>query len=404
MRAFGTCSAVVAACVLSLVTGGCAAPAATSTARAPSAPSAPAGTAAPGGAGYHAHGTLEAVAATSAANAWAVGDLGQQGTPLIVHWNGTKWSRVRAGAPAGTELRAVAASSPGNAWALGQTYPPVGVRPRSVILHWNGRAWRQVPSPAQSGAYLNSVSVTSSANAWIVGLYFASANRSAGSTRPIALHWNGSAWRRVPVSAGAAAELTGVSATSASNAWAVGGFASSGPNRAAGFVLHWDGSSWSRVPSAPASAGQPIAVAATATDYAWLADSATGSEFAWPGGRVAGLWNGRDWTAVPIPLVQTHSEGRGGEVKALAVAGHAAWMAGDYCTTPTSCGNGQLLPLLLRWTGGAWQPTPLPANDLTIFGLAVLSSTSAWAVGDDYGNPTGPNKTLILHWNGTTWS
>src|SRR5690242_16675881 len=89
MRAFGTCSALVTASVLSLVTSSCAAP---------GAASAPAGTAAPGGTGYTAHGTLEAVAATSATNAWAVGDLGKQNTPLIVHWNGTKWSRVPAGA------------------------------------------------------------------------------------------------------------------------------------------------------------------------------------------------------------------------------------------------------------------------------------------------------------------
>jgi hypothetical protein len=401
MRALGICSALVTASVVLLVTSGCAAPAVTSTARAPIATSAPAGTAAPDSTGYTAGGTLEAVAATSATNAWAVGDLGQQGTPLIVHWNGTKWSRVPAGAPADTELHAVAASSPGNAWALGWTYHTDSTIATSVLLHWNGRAWRQVPSPAPSGAVLSSVSVTSPADAWVVGSYFASANRSAGSTRPIALHWNGSAWRRVPlpVPAGAAAELTGVSATSASNAWAAGGFASSGTNRAAGFVLHWAGSSWSQVPSAPASAGEPIAVAATATDYAWLADSATATKYAWPGGRVAGLWNGRDWTTVPIPLVQTHNQGRGGQVSALAAAGHAAWMAGDYCTTTTSCGNGQLLPFLLRWTGDAWQPTPPPANDLNIFGLAVLSSTSAWAVGY-----THPRTTLILHWNGSKWS
>jgi hypothetical protein len=402
MRAFGICSVLVTASVVSLVTSSCAAPAATSTARAPSATSAPADTTAPDSTGYNADGTLEAVAATSTTNAWAVGDRGQQDTPLIVHWNGTKWSRVPAGAPADTWLHAVAASSPGNAWALGETYPPTGsLRQMPVILHWDGRAWRQVPSPVPSGAFLSFVSVTSSANAWVVGSYFASANRSPASTRPIALHWNGSAWRRVPlpVPAGAAAELTGVSATSASNAWAVGGFASSGTDPAAGFVLHWDGSSWSQVPSAPASAGGPVAVAATATDYAWLADSATGSEFAWPGGRVAGLWNGRDWTTVPIPLVQTHNEGRGGQVSALAVAGHVAWMAGDYCTTTTSCGNGQLLPFLLRWTGGAWQLTPPPANDVNIFGLAVLSSTNAWAVGYIH-----PRTTLILHWNGSKWS
>jgi len=316
-----------------------------------------------------------------------------------VHWNGTKWSRVPAGAPADTWLHAVAASSPGNAWALGETERTGSPRQMPGILHWNGRAWRQVRSPAPSSAHLSSVSVTSPANAWVVGSYFA--DPSAGSTRPIALHWNGSAWRRVPLPlpAGAAAELTGVSATSASNAWAAGGFASSGTNRAAGFVLHWDGSSWSQVPSAPASAGEPIAVAAAATDYAWLADSATATEFAWPGGRVAGLWNGRDWTTVPIPLVQTHNEGRGRLVSALAVAGHVAWMAGDYCTTTTTCGNGQLLPFLLRWTGDAWQPAPPPAKDVTIFGLAVLSSTNAWAVGY-----THPRTTLILHWNGSTWS
>jgi hypothetical protein len=67
--------------------------------------------------------------------------------------------------------------------------------------------------------------------------------------------------------------------------------------------------------------------------------------------------------------------------------------------TLTSCGNGQLLPLLLRWTGGGWQPTPPPANDVNIFGLAVLSSTSAWAVGYVHARTT-----LILHWNGTKWS
>jgi hypothetical protein len=369
------------------------------TAQAPIATSAPAGTAAPDSTGYNAHGTFEAVAATSATDAWAVGDLGKQGTPLIVHWNGTRWSRVPAGAPADTWLDAVAASSPGNAWALGRNYHTHSAGGKSVLLHWSGRTWRQVHSPALSVADLAAVSVTSPADAWIVGNYHASTGV------PIALHWNGSAWRRVPlprlpIPDGGGAQLNGISETSASNAWAIGAFLSKQRDTGAGFVLHWNGSSWSQVPSAPASAGEPIAVAAAATDYAWLADSAAGTETEWAGGRVAGLWNGRDWTTVPIPLVQTHEEGRGGDVRALAVAGHVAWMAGDYCATPTLCGNGQILPLLLRWTGGAWQPTPPPANDDTIFGLAALSPTSAWAVGYAYSSQT----TLILHWNGSKWS
>jgi hypothetical protein len=82
MRGFGMRSALMAASVVSLVTGGCTGPAATTNG------------AAPGSAGYTADGTLEAVAAVSATDAWAVGDLGQEDTPLIVHWNGSSWTQV----------------------------------------------------------------------------------------------------------------------------------------------------------------------------------------------------------------------------------------------------------------------------------------------------------------------
>jgi hypothetical protein len=374
------------ASVVSLVTGACGAPAATNTIRAPVAASAPAGAAAPDSTGYTAHGTLHAVAATSGADAWAVGDLGQENTPLIVHWNGSKWSSVPTGAPADTLLHAVAASSPGNAWALGETYHTDSTVSTSVLLHWNDRAWRQVHSLALPGAHLASVSVTSPADAWAVGSYFAS------GVRPVALHWNGSVWRRVPlprlpIPAGGGAQLNGVSDTSASNAWAVGAFLSEQGTPGAGFVLHWNGSSWTQVPSAPASAGNPIAVVATATDYAWLL------------GAVTGLWNGHDWTTVPIPLLKTLPDGRGGDVSALAVSGHIAWVAGQYCTTTTMCENGFLLPMLLRWTGDAWKLTPPPGNSIVIFGLAMTSPTNAWAVGNE-----GPLTTVILHWNGSTWS
>jgi hypothetical protein len=381
MRASGIRSALLTAWVVSLVTGGCTAPAAMGTARAPVAAGAPAG-ASPGSTGYAVSGVLEAVAATSATDAWAIGYHGYGNPPLIVHWNGIKWSSVPAGVPAGSVLRAVAASSPGNAWIAGDIGTTPGLSQTPVILHWNGRAWRQVPFSAPPGTVLSSVSVTSPSNAWAVGSYPTSGDRLAGHPRPIALHWNGSAWRRVPlpkmaIPAGEGAWLTGVSATSASNAWALG----------TGFILHWNGRSWSQVPSAPARAGHPIAVVATATDYAWLL------------GAVAGRWNGRDWTTVPMPLVNMHGNGRGGDVLALAASGHIAWVAGTYCTSPAPCADGQVLPLLLRWTGNGWKLTPPPTGNVGIVGLAATSSTNAWAVGS-----TQPRTTLILHWNGSKWS
>ncbi len=381
MRASGVCSALITAWVVSLVAGGCMAPAGTSTARAPAAATAPAG-ASPGSTGYAVFGMLEAVAATSATDAWAIGYHGYGNPPLIVHWNGTKWSSVPAAVPADTVLSAVAASSPTNAWIVGDSGLIPDISQTPVILHWNGRAWRQVPFSAPPGTGLSSVSVTSPSNAWAVGSYPTSADALGSEPRPMILHWNGSAWRRVPlpkmaIPAGDGAWLTGVSATSASNAWALG----------TGFILHWNGRSWSQVPSAPARAGHPIAVAATATDDAWLL------------GAVAGRWNGRDWTTVSIPLVTMHGNGRGGDVLALAAAGNIAWVAGTYCTSPAACADGQGLPLLLRWTGDAWKLTPPPADNVGIVGLAATSPTNAWAVGS-----TQPRTTLILHWNGSTWS
>jgi hypothetical protein len=48
-------------------------------------------------------------------------------------------------------------------------------------------------------------------------------------------HWNGTTWARVPSSCPGLGDLTGVAATSPSNAWAVG-FFSSNPARA--IALH----------------------------------------------------------------------------------------------------------------------------------------------------------------------
>jgi hypothetical protein len=57
----------------------------------------------------------------------------------------------------------------------------------TVILRWNGTAWKQVPSPSPApSAGLSGVAATSASNAWAVG--------NTGSTTLI-LRWNGTAWK-----------------------------------------------------------------------------------------------------------------------------------------------------------------------------------------------------------------
>ncbi len=374
MRSVVGAAAIVLAA--SAVTAGCLATATSAAVKESASPASPEGTS------YSVTGVLSAVAASSAGNAWAVGTGGAGGKALIVHWNGSRWSSVPTGAPPDTALHAVAVSSASNAWALGETNSGRGA---AVILHWNGRAWKRVSFSAPAGTFLDSVSVTSPASAWAVGSYSTSADHA------IALRWDGSAWRRVSLPKLAlptgyqGTALTGVSATSRSNAWAVGAFVAEAAGAGGGFALHWDGRSWKRVSSAPAREGTPVAVAATSARYAWLIGCPC---MGGPGGAVTGLWNGHAWKTEPTPVAKAGVFGGSGD--AIAAAGHLAWAAGAYDNTR--------LPMLLRWTGKAWKLTPVPTSKISVAGVAVTSATNAWAVGN-----TTKGKTLILHWNGSKW-
>jgi len=124
---------------------------------------------------------LKGVAATSDANAWAVG--GSTGA-LIEHWNGTAWTRVPAPALSMGSLEGVTALSATSAWAVG-TIVDKGDRLASLIERWNGSSWARVPSPA--AALLVSVTATSARDAWAVGF-------SSGGATGIIEHWNGSSW------------------------------------------------------------------------------------------------------------------------------------------------------------------------------------------------------------------
>jgi len=53
--------------------------------------------------------------------------------------------------------------------------------------------------------------------------------------------------------------------------------------------------------------------------------------------------------------------------------------------------------LILHWDGTAWTqvPSPNPARDNVLTGVAATSASNAWAVGSFTG--TGPSQALALH-------
>jgi hypothetical protein len=165
------------------------------------------------------HGYLTGIT-TFKGGAWAVGASGTHpnGTPglhkpLIMRLTGSTWTRAPYSNKSGGHLTAVAASSPANAWAVGSVMDDAGDGPQ-LIVHWNGRAWQQVKYPAlPATGFLTGVATTSRDNAWAVG------NTYPGAI--FILHWNGKRWRlvRAPGMTATQDTLVGVTATSATNAW-----------------------------------------------------------------------------------------------------------------------------------------------------------------------------------------
>ena len=117
-----------------------------------------------------------------------------------------------------------AATSPANAWAVGTYENRLGRR--TVVEHWDGKAWTVQPSPNLGGsnAYngLSAVAATSTSNAWAVGT---GQNGPGPWSETLAEHWDGKAWKiqTSPNLHGFAFnQLSGVATTSPTNAWAVG--------------------------------------------------------------------------------------------------------------------------------------------------------------------------------------
>ena len=192
-------------------------------------------------------GVFNGVTATSASDAWAVG--GNNGNTLIAHWNGTGWKQVPSPNASGANtLDGVAATSASNAWAAGLYTTSASPGGEPLIERWNGTKWQVAATPTFSGLtnILYGVAATSATNAWAVGYL----DNSSSDSQSLILHWDGTTWKQVP-SPDPSTQYTvlyGVTAISATNAWAVGDY--SGDNGVERTLIeHWNGTAWKQVPS-----------------------------------------------------------------------------------------------------------------------------------------------------------
>jgi hypothetical protein len=268
---------------------------------------------------------LNAVAAVSASDAWAVGLSRSRGEPartLVLHWDGRRWAITASpnAGPGDNFLVSVAAASARDAWAVG--YRDARGVLRSLVEHWDGDRWTVVRLPRLSGPGngLNAVDMTASGEVWAVG----GSARARGPSQPLVLRLDGRTWSSVTAPASIhSATLNGVAAWGRRGAWVVGAMRNGGGDRA--FSLQADGSSWN-VRTIDVTAALSVDLNAI-----WAADPgdvwAVGSSFdgRWYRPLVEHGVDGR-WSSVLTPRIP------GYDGRLLAVAGFAGgelWAVGS---------------------------------------------------------------------------
>src|SRR5947209_3661709 len=254
-----------------------------------------------------------AVAAASTSSVWTVGTSKNQ--PMTEHWNGTAWSVVQSPST-GTEgsiLSGVTAISTNDAWAVGYYTNRIALT-RTLVEHWNGTAWKIVKSvnPETYGMdYLTRVTATSASDVWAVGYTCSLPDCGGGSSEQaseLVEHWDGTAWSVVLYSFnGDNAYLTDVTAVSANDIWTVGYHNdcwSCGPYQT--LIEHWDGTSWSRV-SSPNSGYQDVlnAVTAISANSVWAVGEYANDYTNQPLQTLTEHWNGTSWSAIASPNPST---------------------------------------------------------------------------------------------------
>ena len=124
---------------------------------------------------------LNGLVAFNAHNIWAVGDdsnsVGPSATfaPLFEHWNGSSWNVVSAPLQGNSDiLNAIAATSPSDIWAVGDYRSSIDPNGPyfTLIEHWNGSSWSVVTSPSPgslSSDFAAVAHVPAQPSIWAVG-------------------------------------------------------------------------------------------------------------------------------------------------------------------------------------------------------------------------------------------
>lgn len=236
---------------------------------------------------------LRGVAAMAPNDVWAVGatadpNISYGWKTLIMHWDGRQWSIVPSPnlPELGTcnSLQAVAAISSTDIWAVGGIPQGYCGSSKAILMHWDGSAWTIVPAPAETALWNSStrfgVAAVASNDVW-----------TFGDGEPF--HWDGTQWS---VILGGAGNYGKAAAAGANSIWTVGsyieydGYTYFGPFTKA---IYWDGTRWGGAPPISPTGNDTFSgVAAIAPNDFWAVGRS--GKF-----TLTEHWDGANWSVVP---------------------------------------------------------------------------------------------------------
>ena len=313
------------------------------------------------------------------------------------------WSIVSSPSPgAGNDnLMSVASISVNDVWDVGSDLTGTGTNIvyQTLAEHWDGSHWRIVssPDPGSGDNQLNGVAAVSTSDVWAVG---ADTNSSL-IDQTLVEHWDGSRWSVVPSpNAGQmGAGFDGIAIVSANDIWAVGTYLANGSTNYT-LTEHWNGTKWSIVSSPnPQPGGNYLnKVVAISSSNVW----AVGGSFNSTGApTLVEHWNGSQWSVVSSPSPGLHYNDLTG---VTAISANNIWAAGNYY----SKGRASTRTLVEHWDGSSWNVVSSPnvaSVKNYLWGITAASANNIWAVG--YTSPPSSRfkaRTLIEHWDGMKWS
>jgi hypothetical protein len=331
---------------------------------------------------------LSGVSCPSATRCFAVGS-DYAGKTLVERWNGTSWSIVASPnlSASFNALSSVACTKSASCDAVGT------VDSYTVVEHWDGTSWSiAAPPTSSSQSRLAAVACPSASSCYAVGSY-----QTGSARKTLVERWNGTIWSMVtsPNPSGSVdSALTGVSCPSTTSCFAVGSSSIGATTKT--LIEHWDGTTWSIVASPNPSGGAGPFLNGVSCASTTSCDAVGFSGFFEK--TLVERWDGTSWSIVASPNPS------GAEFVLLA---------GVSCASATSCsdvgaylGGSGIHTLVERWDGTSWSvvASPDPSGDTSPFlnGVSCPSTTSCYAVGEY--SATSSTKTLVEHWNGTSWS